>query len=96
MMIGQISVPSEDINVNENCLEKYLGVKQLGIQAPQGTIFKINNGSEITISEYGIYELDLSQGEGVITSLVFTSISSEKKAYVDIVYEEEVKEVEIK
>jgi hypothetical protein len=46
-------------------------VTQLGIQASPGTIFTLNNGTDIQIGKTGIYELDL-EGLTYLTNLVFT------------------------
>lgn len=63
-------------------------ITKLGIQAPPGTKFLINNG-EVYINQYGIYELDLSEGLGGISSLVLVggSYSDEaEKSLADKIY----------
>ena len=64
-------------------------VYKLGIQGAPGTVFQINNGTDITIGKYGIYELDLSMVGGVITTLVFISNANEDVSIiVDIISED--------
>ena len=71
---------------NKNILENgYFPVIKLGIQGPEGTKFKLNNGGEISIGRYNIYELDLTNLGGLITSLIF--VSDPTGVIVDIVYE---------
>lgn len=73
-------------------LYKYGPVSQLGIQAPTGFKFYLNDGvSPIRIGETGIYELDL-EGIGRIYKLKITSDELEKLSagnylVIDIVYE---------
>lgn len=57
-----------------NILSGFTPVAKLGICGAPGTKFRINGGSEIEIGAYGIYELDLSNGLGVIASLEFTFV----------------------
>lgn len=71
-----------------------LFVTKIGIQGQPGTCFTINGGNNfITIGKYGIYELDLSNLGGVITSLVFPVVGETNQfnppIIVDIVYEEQ-------
>ena len=61
---------------------------KLGIQAEPGTKFTINsenddNGGQIEIGKYGIYELDLSGGLGTILSIKL--VSEDKEAIIDYV-----------
>lgn len=76
---------------NTNVLDYYPVIK-LGIQGPPGTIFQINNGSDIEIGAYGIYELDFSSGLGKIMDLKIKKCEFKtiKKLIIDIVYEEVV------
>ena len=59
----------------QDILQNYNTVLQLGIQAPPGTIFTINAGnntsigSAIEIGDTGIYELDLKDSLTYITTL---------------------------
>lgn len=76
-----------------NILSNYGVVFQLGIQAPPGTEFYINEGiAPITVGATGIYELDLGN-LGTIRSIRFPQTSldnSDVKTYgiiVDVVYE---------
>lgn len=59
-------------------------VVALGIQGPPETIFQINGGSDIKIGKTGIYELDLTNGLGLITSINFTEVPG--NILVDILY----------
>lgn len=56
-------------------------VYKIGIQAPPGTKFSINEGSLITMNQYGIYELDLGEGMGAIQSLRFKEGAYENGNY---------------
>ena len=52
-------------------------VHAFGIQAPQGTKFKLNGGNdEIIIGATGIYELDLRGGLGIINKIVVLDAAS--------------------
>lgn len=66
--------------------EKIVAVS-LGIQAPTNTIFQINNGDNIYIGATGIYELNLQQGLGTITSL--TVLNAKKMGEEGVVAEED-------
>ena len=62
----------------------------LGIQAPSNTAFKINTENDndiIYIGATGIYELNLQQGLGTITSL--TILNAKEIGQEDIVAEED-------
>lgn len=79
--VGQII----KITTGENVLKDYAPVIKIGIQAPEDTMFQLNNGSDIKMGKYGIYELDL-EGLGYIESLVFKG-EIKDDIIVDIVYE---------
>ena len=64
-----------------------LSVYQIGIQAPQGTQFKLNNGGIIHIGKTGIYELDVTD-IGVLDSLIVIQLENGATMYVDIVCDE--------
>lgn len=63
----------------------------LGIQAPPNTVFKINDGDNIYIGATGIYELNLQQGLGTISSLVVLNADEVEDTsgniLIDILYE---------
>lgn len=89
MKIGQITIEDFNSDKDKNILENYSGITRLGIQGVPGLEFKINDGGPIVMGQYGIYELDLSNGLGVITSLRFTEYpkdATQKTIYIDIVY----------
>lgn len=71
---GELQIAYEPINIFES-----RNIYKLGIQAPPGTKIKINTTQEsvndtiIEINQYGIYELDLKDGLGVIYALYFVS-----------------------
>lgn len=89
--IGQNIYDEKNIVPKTNIFEgKY--IYRLGIQAPPGTQFllnyfgDLNNNSSykeaiIEINQYGIYELDLKDGLGVITSLIFVKGAYENGAF---------------
>ncbi len=71
----------------ENILKDgYYPVTKLGIQAPEGTTFTINEGGEIAVGATQIYELDLTGLGGQIYSIVFKE-TNETSVIVDIIYE---------
>ena len=74
---------------NENILGNKIPVIKLGIQGQPNVSFSINDGNNIILGQYGIYELDLS-GIGQIISLKFNggNVDENRKLIVDIVYEE--------
>ena len=74
------------ITTGENVLKDYAPVIKIGIQAPKDTVFQLNEGSDIEMGKYGIYELDL-EGLGYIDSLVFKGENKDDIIIVDIVYE---------
>lgn len=63
-----------DHYTNGTVFESNFPILQLGIQAPPGTKFRINNGDDIIIGTTGIFELDL-EGKTEITSLMFDAVS---------------------
>lgn len=63
-----------DYYTNGTIFENNFPILQLGIQAPPGTRFKINEGDDIIIGTTGIFELDL-EGKTEITSLMFNEVS---------------------
>jgi hypothetical protein len=74
--------------MNDNILKDHFPVYKLGIQGPAGTKFYLNGGQQpITIGKYGIYELDLTNLGGFISSLSFEK--TDATIIVDIVYEKE-------
>ena len=75
------------IQENTNILVNYTPVVKLGIQGPEGTTFQINDGSDIKIGKYLIYELDLTGLGGQIYSLKFKEGQFLDSIIVDIVYE---------
>ena len=66
-----------------------LKVIKLGIQGPPGMQFYFNNQdtSQITMNNYGIYELDL-ENIGYISSLNISRLPTGQTVYVDYVTEE--------
>lgn len=75
----------------------YAPIIKLGIQSLPGTKFRLNaNQDYIMVGGTGLYELDMTQGSGTITSMNFDEISlinidENNDAYllIDILYEEE-------
>lgn len=63
-----------DYYTNGTVFENNFPILQLGIQAPPGTRFKINEGDDIIIGTTGIFELDL-EGKTEITKLMFDPVS---------------------
>ena len=61
-----------------------LNVIKIGIQAPSGTEFSINNSSVI-MGDTGFLELDNTIN---LQSLIFTKTSNLKNIIIDILYEE--------
>ena len=60
-------------------------VISLGIQGFPGDTFTINSdGTDIKLGKTGIYELDLTNGLGLITSLKFSVINN--NVLIDILY----------
>ena len=82
--------------VNGNIFEDYRLISKLGIQAPIGMRFYLNNGQyPITIGKTGIYELDL-EAIGRIHSIRFVEEDLEEyfadeelhnRLLIDIVYD---------
>ncbi len=82
--IAQITtnIASEDKNL---FADKY--VVQLGIQAPPGTQFTLNNSSSaITVSPYGLYELDLTNTQSVLDDLRIIKLKENTTVTIDILY----------
>ncbi len=78
-----------------NIFANYNQISQLGIQAPPGVIFYLNNGdAEIMVGRTGIYELDL-EGVGRIYSIRFdpTTLNNlvtkdnNARLIIDIIYD---------
>lgn len=75
----------------------YTPIIKLGIQSLPGTKFRLNaNQDYIMIGGTGLYELDMTQGSGTITSMNFdeislTNIDENNDGYllIDMLYEEE-------
>lgn len=75
----------------------YTPIIKLGIQSLPGTKFRLNSNLDyIMVGSSGLYELDMTTGSGVITSLAFddlslTNIDENQDAYllIDMMYEEE-------
>lgn len=86
--IGQIVIGHEEtIKYDYNYLMAFAPVMKLGIQAPMGTQFTLNNSdSIITLDQTGIYELDV-ESYGQITSLVFKDMPERhNRILIDFVY----------
>lgn len=74
----------------------YTPIIKLGIQSLPGTKFRLNaNQDYIMVGGTGLYELDMTQGSGIITSMNFdeislTNIDENNDAYllIDMLYEE--------
>jgi hypothetical protein len=85
-----------DLLAHKNVFLGYGSITQMGIQAPAGTVFFLNNEQRypIVIGETGIYEIDL-QDFGVITAIRFEGSSltrfdeqgSTDRILIDIIYE---------
>lgn len=60
-----------DTNWHDNIITG--NIVSVGIQAPPGVKFTINNGSNITIGPTGVYSIDVS-GYGTIGDIKFTNI----------------------
>ena len=90
------SLSSIDLSSGDVFLD-YVPIIQLGIQALPGTKFNLNANLEpIIIGTSGMYELDLSNSSGVLTSLTFEKesldqIDKNPDGYliIDIVYQED-------
>lgn len=81
----------QNILIDDSNKKNYFPVIKLGIQGAPGVKFSLNDGGNIEIGRYGIYELDLTNLGGLITSIVFPDdeVNEKYKAniIVDIVYE---------
>lgn len=88
--VGQIIITANEITLTQaKEIIPSTPIVQLGIQAPSGTIFTLNNGGPIEIGTYGIYELDL-RGVGKIVKITFpTQSSPSSNIYIDFVREED-------
>ena len=79
---------------NRNIFKDYDSISQLGIQAPPGLIFYLNNSpNPLTIGKTGIYELDL-EGIGRIHTIRFDIntleqliSNTENYLIIDIIYD---------
>lgn len=73
---------------NDNIFAEYGSISQMGIQAPPGTIFTLNESSApIMVGKTGIYELDL-ENIGRIFSIKFNLADRwSDTLIVDIVYD---------
>ena len=78
--IGQIIIKSAS---EKNQLENKL-VTKLGVQGTPGATFQINGGNDITLGQYGIYELDVT-GLGYLISFVVTSLPADGHLCLDYV-----------
>lgn len=82
--------------VSGNIFQDYGTITHLGIQAPPGTMFRLNNGeSWITVGSTGIYELDLS-GLSYISDIKFDAAclqlleknnTTNRGILIDIIYD---------
>ena len=72
----------KDFDLSENVIEG-LNVIKIGIQAPSGTEFSINNSSVI-MGDTGFLELDNTIN---LQSLTFTETTDLKNIIIDILYE---------
>ena len=89
------SLTSIDLQSGDAFLD-YVPIVQLGVQALPGTRFNLNaNIDSIVMGVSGMYELDLTNSSGKLTSLTFSKdsldqIDKNPDGYliVDIVYEE--------
>lgn len=70
----------QGINLFQN-----LQVTKVGIQGPPGTQFTFTKGNSITLGQYGIYELDISE-VGFLTYLEIEHRVSDKPIYIDYIY----------
>ena len=78
-----------EVELNTNLIPNKFACK-IGIQGPAGLQFKINEGSNIEMGIYGLYELDLSENQGQIRNVQVVSIPEEPSlAYIliDLVIE---------
>lgn len=84
MQIGQLKVEEKG---DTNWLKSYVGVNKLGVCAPPGTKIQINNSGVIEINQYGIYQIDLSDGLGIITSLKVLELEEKSYVLIDFIYQ---------
>lgn len=85
--VKQIKLDVDNYYPTENLLKDYAPITKIGILAPPGSIFQLNEGNDIEMGQYGIYELDITN-LGYIDSLVIKSNSEKesKPILVDFVY----------
>lgn len=58
--------------------------RQIGIRAHEGSVFVINGHSSITIGPTNIYEIDLTNKNSYISSIICTTLVGDK-AVIDLV-----------
>ena len=75
---------SSSWNEGQNLLENKL-VTKLGVQGTPGAIFRINDGNDITLGQYGIYELDVT-GLGYLISFVVISLPEDNTSHLYLDY----------
>ena len=64
--------------------------KHLAIIGEANVKFSLNGGNTITIGQYGIYEIDLTNTEGTIYSLTFDASGTENcTLIIDSIYMED-------
>ena len=89
--IAQAIIAKNDLSEGPVNVFEDVTVTVLGIQAPPGTEFSINNDSEMEMGLFGIYELDLENLGGIVSSLTIVAIpedaSENTRVIVDYVYE---------
>lgn len=89
--IAQAIVTKKDLNEGPMVVFEDITVTALGIQAPPETKFSINNDSEMETGLFGIYELDLDNLGGIVSSLKIISMpvsaNSDTRVIIDYVYE---------
>lgn len=85
--IRQTTSKEEDF-YTKNLINNNELVSQIGIQAPVGTQFTINNSDKINIGKTGIYELSLNDNSYIYSLKIEKLFESEQIIIVDILYEE--------
>jgi len=88
------NLPEDDLVLNNIFKDKH-SITQLGIQGRPGTTFYLNGSIyPIILGETGIYEIDLTDTGGFITSIRFSNESlsfytntSGNRLLIDIIYE---------
>ena len=91
--IAQIVIKESEINnyMNKNLLEEYIPVTFLEIQGRENdpmtgdsfVEFTINGSDTLQLGPSGIYEIDLTNAQGYIQSLVFTKIEGKMTSSYD-------------